>query len=354
VRDEERQTPLRWGRMLACSVAGLVLIALTFAVAGKSSFDDVFVSLMIECAAALFLLALFFLLERGFTRQVTRTVVRQVQTEVVAPLEQQILGLNARIGDLQSQAEQRQSSQRSQHHQLVEALDEVTFDNVSKSLDEADRLKAVPRGTLLVQANPDPRGLWLDFSYGAPYRGGRKLSANLIRIGIYPAGRENLLTRDHEMWLPTEGLLDVGERISDWLRIHGYRQPNNQPDWTFAMKHLQRSLRAVLPDDAPLQGPLFRLVGDLSVVRQGIVHLDRGLVLDIADLPETPDYFAVKFGKQRPATEWQPPASPEGVEEADWEVAVKAARDIAEGVPGWFVSPPEGTEWVPAHSRVPD
>lgn len=63
-----------------------------------------------------------------------------------------------------------------------------TSTNVTAALAEAARLKLIDAGSIRAQANTDPRGIWLDFSYGAPFVNSQRVSDNVIRITLYPAG----------------------------------------------------------------------------------------------------------------------------------------------------------------------
>jgi len=182
VSDEHpSKTRIRWLPMTLCTVAGAWLIRQTFIIAGESKAEDVKLSFLVEASAALVLLALFFLLERTFTRQVTRTVVRQVREEVVVPLEQRLAGLSTQIDDLQRDVDEQAEKQRAWHSDLVTAMDDANFDNVAAALAEAARLKVIDAGAVRAQANIDPRGIWLDFSYGATFVNSQRVSDDVIR-----------------------------------------------------------------------------------------------------------------------------------------------------------------------------
>jgi hypothetical protein len=225
VSDEQpSRTRIRWLPMILCTLAGAWLIRQTFIIAGESKAEDVKLSFLVEASAALVLLALFFLLERSFTRQVTWTVVRQVQEEVVAPLEQRLAGLSTRIDHLQRNVDEQAEEQRVWHHDLVTAMDNANFDNVAAALAEAARLKAIDAGAVRAQANIDPRGIWLDFSYGATFVNSQRVSDNTIRITAYPAGNSHPFSLMSEDWRRDENIVAVAARLRDTLRQSGYNQ----------------------------------------------------------------------------------------------------------------------------------
>jgi hypothetical protein len=333
--------------MVVCTLAGAWLIRYTFAVAGENKAEDVKLSLLVEASAALVFLALFFLLERSFTRQVTRTVVRQVQREVVAPLEERLAGLSIRIDDLQRNVDEQAEEQHAWHHRLVTAMDDATFDNVAAALTEAARLNAIAHGAVRAQANADPGGIWLDFSYGAPFVNGQPLSENVIRITAYPAGNPYSFSQMFEDWRQSEDVTRVAGRIRDKLRQSGYNQHNNRPDWTLAVRNVQRALGATLPDDATIEGPLHRLVGDLAVTDRGIEHLDGRLLVPVESFPPPPE--AQELLRRRGDTlgeEWKPPR-PEDVYEPEWQIATREARYLIGRVKRLHFESPSMETWIP-------
>lgn len=342
--EQPPKTRIRWAPMIICTLAGGWLIRQTFVIAGDGKAEDVKLSFLVEGSAALVLLALFFLLERSFTRQVTRTVVRQVHEEVVAPLEQRLAGLSTRIDDLQRNVDEQANEQRAWHHDLVATMGDATFDNVAAALAEASRLTAINAGAVRAQANIDPRGIWLDFSYGATFINGKRASDDVIRVTACPAGNPHPFSLMSEEWRRGEDIVDVAARVRDRLRQNGYNQANNRPDWTLALRNVQRALDVTLPDDAPIAGPLYRLVGDLVVTDRGIEHLDGRLLVPVADFPEPPTDREL-LGRDSP-TAWTPPR-PDGVDEAEWEVATREARHLVGGVRRLHFDSPGDEVWIP-------
>jgi hypothetical protein len=347
VSDEQPpKTRIRWLPMILCTLAGAWLIRQTFSIAGESKAEDVKLSFLVEASAALVLLALFFLLERSFTRQVTRTVVRQVQEEVVVPLEQRLAGLSTRIDNLQRNVDEHAEGQRAWHHDLVTAMDDADFDSVAAALADAARLRAIDGGAVRAQANTDPRGIWLDFSYGATFVNSQRNSDNVIRITAYPAGNPHPFSLMFEDWLRGEDVVAVAARIRDKLRQGGYNQLNNRPDWSLALRNVQRALDAVLPDDAPIAGPLRRLVGDLAVTDRGIEHLDGRLLVPVADFPEPPTDRELLGRDETPSPAWSP-SRPADIDEAEWEVVTREARRLVGGVRRLHFASPSQEVWIP-------
>ncbi len=296
-------------------------------------------SFLVEASAAWVLLALFFVLERGFTRQVTRTVTRQVQEELVAPLERRLAGLSTRIDDLQANVDEQIEKQHSWHHDLVTAMDDMAFGNVAAALAEATRLKAIDSGWIRVQANADVKGIWLAFSYGAYFQYEQQVSDNVIMITAYPAGKPDTFSpvsssQVSEEWRPDETLVEVAGRIKDKLRQEGhYRQPNNRPDWSLAARNVQRALGLTLPDDAPITTSLHRLTGDLAITDRGVEHLDGRLLIAIADVPSS------RKG-------WNPPC-PQGLDETAWQIVVQEAPGLIGIGRRLFPYGPSIKTWIP-------
>lgn len=341
--EQQPKTRIRWLPMIFCTVVGVLLIRLTFAIAGETKAEDVKLSLLVEASAALVFLALFFLLERSFTRQVTRTVVRQVQREVVAPFEQRLAGLSARIDDLQRNVDEQAEEQHAWHHDLVTAMEEPTFDNVAAALTEAARLNVIAHGAVRVQANTDPRGIWLNFSYGAYFLHGQPTADNAIRITAYPA--EDSFGQIAEDWRPGETIVNVARRIHDGLRKTGnYSQAIDRPNWSLALRNVQRALGATLPDDAKIAGKLHRLVGDLAITDRGVEHLDGRLLVPVADVPSS---AVTPWGADPKRTAWNPPR-PHGVDELTWELVIMKAPDlIGNGKQLPFFGSPSIETWIP-------
>ena len=147
-----------------------------------------------------------------------------------------------------------------------------------------------------------------------------------------------------EDWRRDEGVVDVAARIRDRLRQSGYNQLNNRPDWSLAIRNVQRALDATLPDGALIAGPLRRLVGDLAVTDRGIEHLDGRLLVPVADFPEPGRELLGR--DEASSTAWNPPR-PEGVDEAEWEVVTKGARSLVGGVQRLRFESPSQEMWIP-------
>jgi hypothetical protein len=252
-----------------------------------------------------------------------------VHEEVVAPLERRLAGLSIRIDDLQRNVDEQAEEQHAWHHDLVTAMDDPNFGNVAAALAEAARLNAIADGAVRAQANTDACGVWLDFSYGAFFLNGQRASDDVIRITAYPAESPDSYSpingQISKDWRPDETLVNVAGRIGDGLRQSGYHgQINNRPDWSLALRNVQRALGATLPDNAQIAGPLHRLVGDLAITDQGIEHIDGHLLIPVADVPSPPPG---RWGGDGSSQEWNPPR-PEGVDETVWEIVTMEARGL--------------------------
>lgn len=103
---------------------------------------------------------------------------------------------------------------------------------MAAALAEAARLKAIDGGAVRALANADPRGIWLDFSYGATFVNSLRNSDYIIRITACPAGGPNPFSFILEARLRDEDVVAVAARIRDKLRQGGYNQLNNRPDWS--------------------------------------------------------------------------------------------------------------------------
>jgi hypothetical protein len=125
-------------------------------------------------------------------------------------------------------------------------------------------------------------GIWLNFSYGAYFLHGQPTADNAIRITAYPA--EDSFGQIAEDWRPGETIVNVAGRIHDGLRKTGNdSQANDRPNWSLALRNVQRALGATLSDDAKIAGKLHRLVGDLAITDGGVEHLDGRLLVPVAD-----------------------------------------------------------------------
>jgi len=102
----------------------------------------------------------------------------------------------------------------------------------------------------------------------------------------------------------------------------------------------------VLPDDAPIAGPLRRLVGDLAVTDRGIEHLDGCLLVPVADVPEPPTDRELLGRDETPSPAWNPPR-PDDIGEADWEVVTREDRRLVGGVRRLHFASPGQEVWIP-------
>ena len=284
---------------------------------------------MIEGSAALFLLALFYLVERGFTYRVTTMVARQVHDDVVAPLESRVDALAVNIANLQEAVDQRRSEQVRRHHGLVSQLDQPTFNSVTTTLAEAARLNAIEGGTITVQANADPNGIWLTFGWGAFHLDGVQVEPNQLRITVAIANKSRRPRQIVDVvWAEQESVVDVAQKLSDKLRQVGARHVSLQPDWSLTMENLQRSLAVALPADEEqwhTQGPLYELVGsDWAITKAGVEHRTLGVVLTASEFPRTT--FPPGPGRQLgEPPEWDPEAPP-GIDPDEWRLVVDRSQ----------------------------
>ncbi|MFC7482919.1 hypothetical protein ACFQX7_27065 [Luedemannella flava] len=334
--EEPKAQGIRWWLVLSCTAAGGVAIWVTFKIAGPDSREDIAVAFMVEAAAALFLLAFFFFLERSFTTRVTSTVVREVRDRVVAPLEARVDNIATEIANLQREVDVGLQEQTARHHDLVMALDPPTAGSVGAALSEATRLNAIA-GQVTVQANEDPHGIWVTFSYGAHFRGRDRLEDDQLLIQVWP-----LLTRRgpgllliEDFWGSGEQLSQVALRLSDRLRKNGARGASNTPDWTVAMRNLQRSLDVALPVEHGgwhLSGALHELVGeDWAITTAGIEYRDLGVVVAVEAIPRRPFPFGrrAETDESTHPTEWDP-GMPDGADPDEWALVLSRGRAALE------------------------
>ncbi len=335
--------------MVLSVLLGLGILAV--AVKGQDwwQWQGIWPSILTNAGTAVLLASALFVLERRFTGRVIRAnrrAVREAAAEVEESLQRRTDELAARIDALQQNVDEQAEEQRVWHHGLVAAMDDATFDNVAAALAEAARLNAIDRGTVRAQANVDPRGIWLDFSYGATFVNSQPVSDNVIRITAYPAGSAHPFSLMSEDWRQDDGIVNVTARVRDRLRQNGYNQPNNRPNWSLALRNVQRALDATLPDDAPIAGPLRRLVGDLAVTDRGIEHLDGRLLIPVADFPAPATSWELHGRDEARSTAWNP-ARPDGVDEAVWEVATTEARHLVGGVTRLHLGSLDQEMWIP-------
>ncbi len=326
-RDPEIRT--RWGRIVLCTSAGACAIWATLRYAGPTEARNVVVSLFVEGSAALFLLALLFLLERGFTARVTSVVSRQVHDDVVAPLESRVDELAISIADLQTAVDQRRTEQASRHQDLVSRITYPTFSSVTSALAEAARLNAIGSGGVTVQANANPSGIWLEFSWGAYFQDGARIGPDELRIRAeMPKGGPHSDETIDVSWHESDTAPDVARRLEDRLYQAGIRDPRYRPDWSLMMANFQRSVAvALLASDEgwQLQGALYELVGrDWAVTTAGIERRDHGVILPAKEFPRAsfPPAPGTQLGDP-PA--WSPPP-PAGADPDEWKLVVSRGQ----------------------------
>jgi hypothetical protein len=203
-----------------------------------------------------------------------------------------------------------------------------------------------------VQANEKPHGIWVTFSYGAHFGGRERLEDDQLLIQVWP-----LLTRRgpglliiEDFWGSGEQLSQVARRLGDKLRKEGARGVGNTPNWTMAMRNLQRSLDVALPVEHGgwhLSGALHELVGeDWAITTAGIEHRDLGVVVGVEDIPRRPFPFGSRAETNEGAdpTEWDP-GVPGGADPDEWAVVLSRGRAALER-PGYALEAGTGFGWM--------
>lgn len=311
-------------------------------------------SILVNVGTALLLAGLLFFLEKGFTRRVisaNRASVEAATQQIEQRLEARTQALSTRIDELQAQVAERMQERAQQGDEKVAALEEVTYDNITAAMTEANDLGAIHWGRVNVRASTDLDGVVLIFKWGMELRSPARrpvleiearVEADLKRYG----GRPVIATG----WAPDEQPAEVFDRLNRELQRTGRWHGPDTVNWSLAMENFRRSLALTIASrrDGSAAGPwrlhgaLYELVGDdWALTEAGIESRAANAVV----LPEGAFPDEGFRNPHQPEEPWNPPA-PEGVSADQWERLVRLGRRVHPQPPAIMLTAPTWMPWT--------
>ncbi len=325
-----------WGWVLGTVGVGGALI--TFGIVGDLEWGwEPIISGTLTSVGATFLLAfVIFIMERRFTRTVTRRVEESTRSIV----REETRVLTNRLGDLEADLKQRREETRTTQGQYVDALTEdLSYEALSAALQEADRVGAIRNG-LTVAGSPTTASTVTTFSWATRHltRGdGLILDDGTVhhlnvRVVLQQRPGEIALPWYDRDWEQGEGPVEVAEALDERLRNSGRLTEAKTFDFVFAVRNLQAGLRLALDDQHASPGAE-RLRGQLREVLQngwvvtteGVQNLETGFAASGEDLGfrRGSSVFGPTWSVPRG---FNSPPSPEGIPLQQWEFVVERAR----------------------------
>lgn len=340
--SKDASESFNWGWVLGTVGVGGALIALGIVGDLEWRWEPI-VSGTLTSVGATFLLAfVIFIMERRFTRTVTRRVEESTRSIV----QEETRALTNRLEDLEADLEQRREGTRATQEQYVDAITEdISYEALSAALQEADRVGAIRDG-LTVSGSPTDLSTVTTFSWATRHltRGdglvlddGTVHHLNIRVVLQQRPGEFGLPVYDRD-WEQGEGPAEVAEALDVQLRSRGRLTEAKTFDFVFAVRNLQAGLRLALNDQhaAPgaerLHGQLLEVLQNGWVVTtEGVQNLETGFVAAGEDLGfnRGSSVFGPTWSVPR---NFAAPPPPEGIPSRQWEQVVERARaSIGEG-----------------------
>lgn len=373
---------IRWRWVVACLVSGVLLVGAAWLVEARWAWEGVTPSVLIELGMAFGLAGVLYLLEQifeGKLLQATREEVRQAERRFQQTADE----ISSRLDDLQGEVDARVRQAASEQDRTISGLDtDVSFKTVTGVLAEANRLGAVHRGRVIVQASADPDGMSLIFFWGTTRNHPRGESTPHLDIEVRdetdspsppqvrlvsgsdpgPSGSgvdRTVGGRPHIQveWEPQQSAADVGQVLVENLQRNDMWRGEGTLDWGLAIRNLQRSVKVAIasrrrdPGEWHLGGTLIELVGDDWAITTAAVECPpRDYRLPESDFPQrTADRSRrpVEALGPNPLNTWQP-ERPDWADPDEWARVVRRAKryfPFPLGVPVALLS----DHWIPSH-----
>ena len=325
-----------WGWVLGTVGVGGALISLGIVGDLEWGWVPIITGTLTSVGATFLLAFVIFIMERRFTRTVTRRVEESARSIV----REETRALTSRLGDLEADLKQRREATRTTQDQYVDAISEdISYEALSAALQEANRVGAI-RDSLTVAGSPTTTSTVTTFSWATRHltRGdglviddGTVHHLN-VRVELQQRPGEVALPWYERDWEQGEGPVEVAEALDERIRNGGRLTEAKTFDFVFAVRNLQAGLRLALDDQYAPPGAE-RLLGQLREVLQdgwvvtteGIQNLKTGFAASGEDL-------GFHRGSSLFGPTWlvprrhSTPPPPEEISKQQWEFVVERAR----------------------------
>ena len=254
---------------------------------------------------------------------------RRTAREETGGLRQQADALPTHIGQLQALVDEQDAESVRDQDRIIEALSEaVSPMTVARAMAVANMVGAFPEGEITLRASTDPM-IDLTFSWQHHIGDGRFSlpGGNFLGVKAHvvadPGGGTPVI---ETIWLMTEKAETVIGRINGMLQQRDRWNGPKTINWGQVFRDLHRAIvlsvsykRHDSTVDWQLHGGLYELHGqDWAITEAGIEYRPSSqVVLLEADFPERAAY-PDRVGRRADLEGW-PPASPAGVDLAEWQ-----------------------------------
>ena len=305
--------------IIPCFIVGGALIGSAFITQTEWKWGGVATATMIDVGTVLFLAAVVFFLEQRFTKKVADISARAARTAVE---------------NLHGEIQRRIAEEVRREDDLIDAIqDEVSFSTVTEAMRVANLLRAIPGGSVVVQASQEPDGLRLLFCC-IEYKDTRGPVLEIKPVVGEYMPRPGVDTKYQVTWQATQTAAEAFEMVRDRLREGRQNAAADLLDLDMAINELYRTLSeaAKLKRQGKLKGRLRELVGtDWAVTNAGVESLSHGIVIHGSEVP-----FHFFVGETQQLANWKP-NRPDWAAEDQWERLIARAKEIFPNV--WGFSP---------------
>lgn len=297
------------------TIVGAALIGGAFITQTVWKWGGVTTATMVDIGTVLLLAAVVFFLERGFTRKLVDVSARAARTA---------------IENLQGVTQQRIAEEVRRENDLIDAIkEEVSFSSITNAMRVANLHRAIPGGSVVVQASEEPDGLRLLFCC-IEYADTRGPVLEIKPLVGESIPRPGVPSKCQVTWQATNDVADTFNMLRRRLSEGGQAVAADRLDEQVAINELQRTIREAvsLKREGRLKGRLRELVGtDWAVTDVGIENPSHEFIILGSEVP-----FSYGPGAKERLASWKPDR-PEWVTEDEWERLIQRAREIFPKLP---------------------
>ncbi|MEU4196937.1 hypothetical protein AB0E69_33905 [Kribbella sp. NPDC026611] len=354
----EQDRHIKWWAIGAVSVAGLAITALPFILSRwvdreYGTWESLASSALTNVGTTVLVVAVVFFLERGLVGRVREVAERQAEAVVeerTRELVEANRDLSVRVDALQEQLERRVADEDSDRFARADRLSaSISFDTVTDALEEANDLRALAFGDIIVPAGDDLDGPRIKVSW-------RPHWSNYLHVDLDPEHEdgEPRLTLQYEAvrdpdgggditgvvvdWSPHESPVDALQKLRDEMRRQGFGSEAKAVG-TKLFENLHDAVAAALAaridtDGAWAHGAMYEWLADgWAVTDRGLASRDHGII-ESKEFPESDYQRVMRPGSNQGTQKFDRPA-PDGVDPEFWQLAIKRASNIHPRS-GWY------------------
>lgn len=278
-----------WGWVITSAAIGVALMTLAHLASLAWHWPDVTTGVLSDLGVAFLFAFVLFVLERRFTRSVTRQVKAAAETATVARTTE----LGNRLDDLEARISAREAATQLEQDDVVTAIaEDLSHESIRDALLEAARVGAIQGGKLTVPGSTTEPWMAVEFRYGVTSippqymsligdrpRHPRLLVSIEVRRGERETGRPVVEVE----WSEELSSEEVGEALLTELRRASRLHEAKVFNFAHALRELQRGLQLAFENQrTPLgeerfHGALVEVIdGDWIITSDGLANVSTG------------------------------------------------------------------------------